>query len=295
LRPAPASTAPNTRSGIFFGSSYFQCTDSPSNGTKDLTFFNIPTQTNVLTLAANNNVGINTTTPFAPLHVAATADFNFQTTAAGTYFNFLNNNKTGFTVVTFPVGAQPASAIFANDIWTNGSLVSTSGAFTASDARLKNIIGRSDSAKDLEILEKIEVTDYAMKDVVKFGNKPFKKVIAQQVEKVYPAAVTSGGVKGFTFTPDIYAVPESVKIEKPGVYNISLAEAHHLKDGDTVRLITYKNPELNVVVHIVNDKTFTAETKEPVGEKVFVYGKQCTDLKAVDYDAISMLNVSATQ
>jgi endosialidase-like protein len=295
LLPAPASTAPNTRSGIFFGRSYFQCTDSPSNGTKDLTFFNIPTQTNVLTLAANNNVGINTTTPYAPLHVAATADFNFQTTAAGTYFNYGNNNKTGFTVVTFPAGAQPASAIFANDIWTNGSLVSTSGAFTASDARLKNIIGRSDSAKDLEILEKIEVTDYTMKDVVKFGNKPFKKVIAQQVEKVYPAAVTSGGVKGFTFTPDIYAVSESVKMEKTGVYNISLAEAHHLKDGDTVRLITHKNPELNVVAHIVNDKTFTVETKEPVGEKVFVYGKQCTDLKAVDYDAISMLNVSATQ
>jgi hypothetical protein len=46
LLPAPASSAPNIRSGIFFGSSYFQCTDSASNGTKDLTFFNIPTQTN---------------------------------------------------------------------------------------------------------------------------------------------------------------------------------------------------------------------------------------------------------
>jgi uncharacterized small protein (DUF1192 family) len=28
---------------------------------------------------------------------------------------------------------------------------------------------------------------------------------------------------------------------------------------------------------------------------VFVYGKQCLDLKSVDYDAIAMLNVSATQ
>jgi predicted RNase H-like nuclease (RuvC/YqgF family) len=28
---------------------------------------------------------------------------------------------------------------------------------------------------------------------------------------------------------------------------------------------------------------------------VFVYGKQCLDLKGVDYDAIAMLNVSATQ
>jgi Chaperone of endosialidase len=296
LRPAPASSAPNIRSGIFFGSSYFQCTDSPSNGTKDLTFFNIPTQTNVLTLSANNNVGIGTTAPLAPLHVASTITPDFLPSGSPNvvFFNYLNTNAL-LTVTTYSAGNQPVSALFASNIWSNGSLVSYSGSFTNSDARLKNIIGRSDSAKDLQTLEKIEVTDYTMKDVVKFGNKPFKKVIAQQVEKVYPAAVTSGGVKGFTFTPDIYAVSESVKIEKPGVYNISLAEAHHLKDGDTVRLITYKNPELNVVAHIVNDKTFTVETKEPVGEKVFVYGKQCTDLKAVDYDAISMLNVSATQ
>jgi hypothetical protein len=281
LLPAPASSAPNIRSGIFFGSAYFQCTDAPSNGTKDLTFFNIPTQTNVLTLAANNNVGINTTTPLAPLHVATAADFNFSDTSNVTYFNYNNNNTTGFSVTTF-TGTQAASAIFASNVWSGSSFVSFNGTITASDARLKNIIGRSDSAKDLETLEKIEVTDYTMKDVVKFGNKPFKKVIAQQVEKVYPTAVTSGGVKGFTFTPDIYAVSESVKVEKPGVYDISLAKAHDLKDGDTVRLITSKNPELNVVAHIVNDKTFAVETKEPLGDKVFVYGKQCTDLKAVD-------------
>ena len=294
LLPAPASSAPNIRSGIFFGSAYFQCTDAPSNGTKDLTFFNIPTQTNVLTLSANNHVGIGTTTPLAPLHVATAADFNFSGTASVTYFNYNNNNTTGFSVTSF-TGTQAASAIFASNIWSGSSFVSFNGTITASDARLKNIIGRSDSAKDLETLEKIEITDYTMKDVVKFGNKPFKKVIAQQVEKVYPTAVTSTGIRGFTFTPDIYAVSESVKIEKPGVYNIRLAKVHDLKDGDTVRLITSKNPELNVVAHIVDDKTFTVETKELLGDKVFVYGKQCTDLKAVDYDAISMLNVSATQ
>jgi hypothetical protein len=42
LLPAPSSSAPKIRSGIFFGSSYFECTDSPSNGTKDLTFFQHP-------------------------------------------------------------------------------------------------------------------------------------------------------------------------------------------------------------------------------------------------------------
>ena len=88
---------------------------------------------------------------------------------------------------------------------------------------------------------------------------------------------------------------DSIKLEKPDVYTISLAKAHGLKDGDTVRLITERNQELTVVARVVNDKTFSAETKEPLGDKVFVYGKECTDLRSIDYDAISMLNVSATQ
>jgi len=38
--------------------------------------------------------------------------------------------------------------------------------FTPSDIRLKNIVGRSDAATDLDTLEKIEITDYTMKDTV---------------------------------------------------------------------------------------------------------------------------------
>ena len=175
------------------------------------------------------------------------------------------------------------------------AFVSINGGVTASDARLKNIIGQSNSAKDLETLKRIVVTDYTMKDVVQYGGKRLKKVIAQQVEQVYPTAVVTTGIKGFTFTPDIYAPADSVKLEKSDVYTIKLTKAHGLKEGDVVRLITPKKPELNVTVHPIDWQTFTVNTKEPLGDKVFVYGKQCTDLKAVDYDAISMLNVSATQ
>ena len=237
------------------------------------------------------NVGIATTNPLAPLHVGTTANIIDTTTARSYFFS-------GSSVLTHDSSsneANNASAIFGSTIWVAGDIVSYNGTIKPSDARLKNIIGPSDSAKDLEILKKIEVTDYTMKDTVKFGQKPFKKVIAQQVDEVYPTAVTSIGIKGFTFMPDIYAVSESVNMEKPGVYTISLAKAHGLKDGDTLRLITSKNPELNAVAHVVNERTFTVETNEALGNKVFVYGKQCTDLKAVDYEAISMLNVSATQ
>jgi Chaperone of endosialidase len=127
---------------------------------------------------------------------------------------------------------------------------------TGSDARLKNVIGRSNSANDLETLKKIEVADYTMKDTINYGTRPLKKVIAQQVEQVYPTAVRSIGLKGVTFTPDIYTVSESIKLEKPGVYTISLPEAHGLKSGDTLRVIAEKNHDLSVVAHVVSDKVF---------------------------------------
>jgi Chaperone of endosialidase len=246
---------------------------------------------NIFLVGATGNVGINQSSPRAPLDVVGWSDI--VDTATQVFFNWGSAAFGGPIPETNQ--AQVADAIFGHNVWCAESFISYTGTITLSDARLKNVIGRSDSGKDLATLENIEVTDYTMKDVVKYGSKPFKKVIAQQVEKVYPTAVTATGVKGLTFTPDVYAVSDSIKTVRPGVYAISLAKAHDLKDGDTVRLITLKNPELTVMAHVQNDKSFTVETKESLGEKVFVYGKQCLDLKAVDYEAISMLNVSATQ
>jgi hypothetical protein len=242
-------------------------------------------------VGATGNVGINQPNPRAPLEVNGWSDI--VDTATQVFFNWGSAAFGGPASETNQ--SQVADAIFGHNVWSAESFISYTGSITLSDARLKNIIGRSDSAKDLATLKNIEVTDYTMKDVVGYGSKPFKKVIAQQVEKVYPTAVTTTGVKGLTFTPDVYAVSDSIKMDKPGVYTIRMAKAHDLKDGDTVRLITSKNPELAVMVHVQNDKSFTMETKESLGEKVFVYGKQCLGLKAVDYEAISMLNVSATQ
>jgi hypothetical protein len=240
------------------------------------------------------NVGINTSvaTPLAPLEVTGSTTVQ-ETNVTQTYFSFgAVSNLIHSTGVT---GTNTASAVFHDNVWSSSIFVSYSGSVTGSDARLKNVIGHSDSAKDLETLKKIEITDYTMKDVVKEGDAPSKKVIAQQVEKVYPTAVKTIGYKGLTFTPDIYAVSSSVKSDGQNAYTIILAKTHGLKEGETIRLITDKNPELSVVAHVVNDTTFTVTTKEPLGDKVFVYGKQCLDLKGVDYDAIAMLNVSATQ
>ena len=78
-------------------------------------------------------------------------------------------------------GTYPTvSAYFAGNVIGGDQFMSYNGTLTASDARLKNIIGKSDAAKDLETLEKIEVTNYTMKDIVKFGQEPFKRVVASR-------------------------------------------------------------------------------------------------------------------
>jgi len=234
-------------------------------------------------------VGIGTTSPVAPLDVNIGSGI-LTLNGAFTWFDPLNTSTLSHGTDT---GDGNISGIFEGKIYAN-TIVAYGGTYP-SDARLKNIIGRSDSAKDLETLEKIEITDYTMKDTVTFGTRPMKKVIAQQVEKAYLAAVQSIGAKAITFTPDIYTVSNSVKCERPGIYTITLAKTHGLQDGDRIRLITEKDHYLSAVARVLNDRTFTVETKEPLGHKVFVYGKECTDLQGVDYDAISMLNVSATQ
>ena len=59
------------------------------------------------------------------------------------------------------------------------------------------------AAKDLETLNKIAVTDYHMIDP-SHGEKPVKKAIAQQLEEIYPQAVS----KSTNCIPDIYTLAD---------------------------------------------------------------------------------------
>jgi len=60
-----------------------------------------------------------------------------------------------------------------------------------------------------------------------------------------------------------------------------------------VRLISEKVEGIHEVLEVKKDKFRTAF--KPEGEEVFVFGREVKDFRSVDYEAISMLNVSATQ
>ena len=211
----------------------------------------------------NSRVGIGTNNPQVPLDVSGFGD--------------LTLNRWYFDAgLLLPASGTGSFSIRAADGIVGSVIAATS------DERIKNIQGRSDSAGDLDKLLGIEITDYHLKDVVEKGNQPQKKVIAQQVEKVFPQAVN----QMTDVVPDIY--------KKAQIMDGWVALATDLKPGERVRLITEKGHRAVHEVLEVADGKFRTDLVTDAGQ-VFVYGREVDDFRTVDYDAISMLNVSATQ
>lgn len=217
-------------------------------------------------IVTGNRVGIGTPSPIAPLHV--------ESQASPSYGNF--------TYYAFQTNAGSGSCCAGT---VNGVSIHASGRVMASefdafsDARIKQVIGLSNSEEDLQHLLGIQITDYRMKDQAK-DLKPYKKVIAQQVEEVFPEAVS-------TITeviPDIYALAS--------VANGTIALKADVKVGDRLRLIRESGNEMVTVIQ-VQETGFVIDSD--ITEQVFVYGREVSDFRTVDYEAISMLNVSATQ
>jgi hypothetical protein len=153
--------------------------------------------------------------------------------------------------------------------------------YVRSDARIKKINGRSSGSDDLASLMGIEVTDYQFKDFALNGSAKQKKVIAQQVETVFPQAVS----KSRDVVPDIYI--------KAAVKDGWIELKTDLKKGERVRLIAQEADGIFEVLEVSKDR-FRTQLK-PEGGEVFVFGREVNDFRTVDYDAIAMLNVSATQ
>jgi len=185
----------------------------------------------------------------------------------------LSGTLTGANI---PAGTFTVSLHTTGTIWSGHSVIATS------DARIKTIQGRSDAAADLRTLLGLHITDYAFKDPIANGHTPQKRVIAQQVEQVYPQAVNR--VKGVV--PDLF----QKAAWKDGWVLLKTA----LKTGERVRLIDGQDKEEVVEVLEVGAAWFRTSFA-PKGGEVFVYGREVDDFRIVDYDALSMLNVSATQ
>jgi len=227
--------------------------------------------------AQGGYVGIGTANPSYPLDVQGSAmSGNFA-------YGYLNGSgSVGYS----GNNAGPVS------IRANGRVVATEFNAT-SDRRLKNVIGLSNAAADLALLTKLRITDYTMRDRVQYGNRQFKKVIAQEVEQVFPQAVNQHS----GFLPDVYvnAVNATAQADSLLVLTLPAAPATAAHAGQRLKLISAAG-EVVATVKATSGATLTVRgARQLAGQQVFVFGLEHADVRTVDYEALAMLNVSATQ
>ena len=233
--------------------------------------------------SGEGRVGIGTTAPAYPLDINGSATGN---TSGGPFFisTSVTNLNSGAATVGVSVRASGA-------FWSTGNAAS-GGFYVSSDQRIKRKLGVSNSKNDLAMLMKLKVTDYKYVDTLNSGRVQVKGVMAQEVESVYPQAIS----KQTNWIPNIYAMAESTSFDEANHrLHVTMSKAHGLVVGDKVKLISSTQGEKPVTVNAVNGNTFSISGWEEKSEKIFVYGKEVNDFRIVDYDRLFTLNVSATQ
>lgn len=215
----------------------------------------------------NGKLGINNTNPSVPLQVSTSS----STLSPGTFAWYSASASPGF----HPGPAQVVDI----SIWADSRVVADE--FNAfSDARIKKVIDRSNSAQDLAALLNLKITNYTFIDKATKGDRIMKKVIAQEVEKVLPNAVN----KTVGVIPDMYTMAQ--------IDNGFIELKNALKPGDKVQIV-FDNGKRLVTVLEATPSVFKVDASET--GTVFVYGKEVDDFRTVDYEALSTLNISATQ
>ncbi len=214
----------------------------------------------------NTRVGIFNDNPSGNLHVSGSVTNTF----------FLAAYMDGDNVTAAPNG----NATLAHSI-VSDARVRASAFDVLSDARIKKIIGRSAGDQDLATLMQVGITNFTYKDTIEHGTKTQKKVIAQEIEAIFPQAVG----RSVNVLPDIF--------QKAAFKNGWVELTTDLKVGDRVRLMADKHAGTHEVLEVALGR-FRTDFKSD-SDQVFVYGREVCDFRSVDYEAIAMLNVSATQ
>jgi len=235
-----------------------------------------------MSITNTGRLGIGTTNPFKGLvHIE------------GSVANLLSNygflNSSGNTGTA---GGNNPYSLYASD------RIAASEFNTHSDRRIKTGLQRSNSATDLQLINRIQITDYGFADHITRGNLRVKGLIAQELKEVLPSAVsTTGG-----FVPDIYCISTQNSFnESEHTLTIGICKSHGLKPGDRVQLLAGESRYEQTVARIVDEHTFVVSDWLPAiaganpAQQVFVYGKYVPDFHSVDYNQVLATGISAIQ
>jgi hypothetical protein len=221
------------------------------------------------------NVGIGTTSPAAPLHVAS-----YATQSVGSY-GYLNTGGAN----TYTINGNVNYSIQADQ------RIRAPEFNAISDLRIKTDIVQLNTVKQLAELNKLNVVNYGYIDKISNGNKTKTGFIAQQVEDVNAQFVN----QSTDFIPSVYALAKSATLTN-GILNVTTEKPHQFVKGDLVKLFIEGRKEMiKQVEEVTNSTNFLIKDWDASPFNLFVYGKKVTDFKAIDFDQITALSVGAIQ
>lgn len=230
-----------------------------------------------LTITRERNIGIGTTSPLAALHVASSVN-----QSVGAYGFLAWNGTTGASSVNqqnIPYSIQADQRIRAAE-------------FNAvSDTRIKKDIVPLSTTKQLTDLNRLKVVNYSYIDQLANGNKTKTGFIAQEVEKVNTQFVN----QSMDFIPSVYDLVKSSTL-KNQVLEITTGKPHGFQKGDEVKFYAEGKKEIiKTIEEVKSPNEFTLKGWNEPTDNLFVYGKQVTDFRAIDFDQITALSVGAIQ
>ncbi len=253
------------------------CKDGSGGVIKFVTWgCNVASSREVMRMDEQGNVGIGTKTPAAKLHVNGGV-------------NYPNGSQLGYLHNDGGVGGKWSPTIIDNvSILASGRIVGLE-VNVYSDQRIKKDFILNDAQQSLNTINQIQIKNFLYKDALQHGNTWHKGVIAQELEAVFPEAVTSHA----DFVPDIYALPQSAAVSSHTL-TVTMQKPHDLTTGDTVLLIV-ANGSREVKVVTSNNISFSVSNWQEESTEIFVYGKKVNDYRTVNYNSIFCLGISAIQ
>jgi len=189
---------------------------------------------------------------------------------------------------------SPSNLNLSVDADVNG-FITARNFFTNSDRRLKTNINYIDPRDDLNAIQDINVCDFTyIGGIEETGARLQKGVIAQEIEKVMPAAVS----EKIGFLPCILMIG---KVDENGscivieFHNKLKKEGIDICCGDVLKIIVNgSSMVMNAISDIDSEGRFRISGSLKPFSQVFVYGKQST-IKVVDHVHLFMTCVNAVK
>jgi hypothetical protein len=242
-------------------------------------------------IASNGYVGIGYSSPGVPLYVGGSQGWNWNPGSGVISGNSSSGPQIGNPdAFTANGGYGSGNLTWPLTIYAEGAIAGS--AFVAtSDHRIKDIVARSSTRGDLDLINKLQVTDYRLKDSAHAGTAVRKGFIAQEIGKVIPEAVSTSR----NFLPDVYqrAVKNLYNAEKKRL-SVTVAKPHALAAGDWVRVYVDETMLETKVLEVLSPTVFVVASEKAV-TKAFVYGRRVDDFLSVDYDRIFTTGIGAIQ